>query len=549
MLKYLFNDTKMVNFKASIKSVLFGGVLSFFSVSLPFSDLFADDTEQSKSFVIESIDLSGLVAYPEHEITAFKIQEAYEQARSLFKEDLSLDDLSAIADDIGKLYRENGYKFHSVFIPPQKFSNNIAIRISMLVARLGDVNVKGEDEGLNDVIKLLFGTLIGKPLYQPDVDKVVLGIKSKYGITVFPYYSRGSKQGEVRLNIKATRTAKWVGSITADNFGSESTGKDRVMATATNYDLLGNLDTLSFGVLRAVDGESNTYGFINYELPIYSLDHAVSFSLSNNQFKVADGFESLGLEGNASLLGLTYHYVLTQTFDLQQGLSIGLDYKRNNYDSLFNDPLLEQDETSQSGSLSWSLNYRPIASRWSHSIYISLTGGEYELENIGDTTSFYKGLINQQFQWAWGDSNALWFSALKWGLKGQYSEDKLSSFELMSMSGAYGVRSIDAGYFGADRSAITHLEWWLPNLIPSYYNVKISPFIYYDVGYGERLSSVGEVNSRVYLEGGGVGFQAQYKKHFVLSFSSSLSMGSDVEDNPEPDEMHALLKLQYMIPH
>ncbi|GEM_PF-1104289 len=514
----------------------------------------AADTNRSnkakdKRFLISNIDIRSLPAYPQNDLTLEKIQHTYKRSRNQFGEAVTLDELYVVVDDLGKLYRDYGYKFHSVFLPHQKLKDNKNARISILVARLGDVNVRGGDKGLNQELKRLFNPVLGKPLYQPNVDKIVLGIKAKYGIEVFPYYSRGSERGEVRLNIKATRSSRWVGSFSADNFGNDSTGKDRVTAVVTNYDLLGNLDSLSMGILKAVDGKENTYGFINYDTPVYSLDHTLSLSASNNQFDVEGGFESLGLEGDASLFGVQYSYDLSRSFDLQQRISAGVNYKKNTYDSLFNEPLLERDETSRTASLSWSLNYRPIASSWSYGVYIGVVGGNYEIEGLEQETDFYKGVLSQQFQWGIGDSQSWWFSSLKWSLKGQYSEEKLSSFELLPMSGAYGVRNVDSGYFGADRGGLAHLEWWLPNLVSSFSNVKVTPFVYYDLAYGERLTLNDTFVSRALLGGSGVGLQTTYNKHFILSVSAALSSNHDVGLNPEPEQTDFLVKLNYVIPH
>lgn len=501
------------------------------------------------SYLIESFDIRTLPTYPDNGLEREDIQEALDRSLELLPERLTFDELLTVADDLGRLYQKHGYKFHSVYIPKQKIKGKRRVRLAALEAHLGDVSVRGDDDALNETILDLFSDFVGQPLYQPSIDKVVLGLKSKYGIDVFPYYSRGSKKGEVRLNVKADREARWVGSLTADNFGNESTGEDRVSVAVTGYDLFGDFDALTVGALTTVDSGDNTYGFITYETPVYSLDHTVSLSVSNNRFDVGGDFEALGLDADARLVGLQYSYTLSHSFNLLQKLGIRADYKQSAYDSLFNQATLEQEEISRSGTLFWALNYRPVTSAWSYGAYLGLSGGELEVQGADEATEYYKGTLNQQVQFGLGDIDSWWFSSFKWVVKGQYAEDKLSSFELLPISGAYGVRNVRAGYYGADRGSLTHVEWWLPSLFPKFWNVQIAPFAYYDAGYGERLTDQSEFLSRVRLSGSGVGLQVSHKNNFVLSVSSALSLDYDTGTNPDPEKMEFLIKLNYLVPH
>lgn len=521
-------------------------ILAWLFTSSSFAREGASLNSQPESVKVDDIIINSLIAYPEDGVTADNIQETLRQARSEQGEKLSIEALYSIADKLTKVYRQAGFKFHSVFVPPQKISAANSLRLELLEAKIGDIQVSGEDENLNRVIKVLFERYLHRPLYQPDIDKVVLGIKSKYGIRVFTYYSRGSLRGHVRLNVKAERTSKWVSGISADNFGSESTGRDRVTATFNSFDLMGSLDVLTVGVQEAVDGESSTNGFIQYELPVDSLDHTLSFSASNNQFEIGEGFEALGLEGDAALFGLSYQYQLRNTFTDQIRVGLSMDYKRNDYGSLLDDPLIEQDEVSKSVSLFSSYHYRPIASSWSYGVYFSITTGDYEFENTNFDASFTKAYFNQQVQLGLGEPGSLFFASMKLSISGQYAQERLASFELLSMSGAYGIRNVETGYFGADRGLISNLEWWFPNLLPEFWAIRSAPFVYYDAGYGERLDEEDTYGTGVILGGSGVGLQVKYKQQFVLSASTSLSLHEHTSDNPDPERMKFLIKLNYL---
>lgn len=543
ILRLILPDKKLNNSVARLVGFIF---VFLFCTPAAFSD--QSTPKDSIAIAIEGIDISLLKTYPELDIDTDSLDQYLKEERSKYPKLISLEQLELIADSFTKYYRSKGFKFHSVFIPPQKVGATSVVRFDMLEATLGDVHVRGPDKSLNRNIEELFTGLVGKTLSQPAIDQIVFGIKQQYGLETFSYYSRGNNQGEVRLNIKAEQTKSWRVSISGDNFGQESTGKDRVTLATSVYDSVVDFDSLSFGVQQVSDGEKNTFGYLSYSAPLWSLDHVLSVDVSNNVFGVGQEFSNLGIEGDAKFGSVHYLYTPIRTFEKTHNLALSLDYKSNDYENRFNDPFLTQDEVSKSASLSWFYVYRPIASGLLYRSFLDVTQGEFELE-LTEDNSFTKYRTIQQLEWSLGDAAGRAYSSLRWAVKGQYSSYKLSSFEQMSITGAYGVRDYTTGYFSSDRGVVANIEWWWPNLLSwSSQNIRFIPFLYIDMAYAERLDMGDDYDSSVELAGGGIGLQGLFYDKGMITISAGNPFYEETKDNPKPEKQSFLIRFEFMLP-
>lgn len=155
-----------------------------------------------------------LVEYPDKGVSSKALVKTLLDARNRFPRRMTMDELNSVADDVTIFYRSKGYKFHSVYLPPQKSKGGL-INFKVLEATLGDIQVTGENID-EDAIKAVFAPFLSLPLYQPDIDKVILALKDQNGIDAVAYYSRGSQVGEIRLNIKVNQR-NWGGYAQMDN--------------------------------------------------------------------------------------------------------------------------------------------------------------------------------------------------------------------------------------------------------------------------------------------------------------------------------------------
>lgn len=487
----------------------------------------------------------NLVLYPERGLDSRALVDALVVARNEYPLEMTLEQINSLADVVTRLYRDNGYKFHRVIVPPQKPRQGL-IEFSVLDARLGDIHVHGKGVD-TEAIENVFKQFLQQPLYQPDIDRRVQALKAQRGIDAVAYYSRGAKKGEVRLNLKVEQQSIKVYSQ-LDNYGSESTGRDRLMVGGNWYSPFGRLDNLSVGVMAANSEERNHYGYINYSSPLWDLDNQLSLNLSNNQFALGEEFSSLEFDGDARIAELKYERTLSRSWQGQQKLSVAGTYKSADYRSLLKDPSLERDEVSRSLWLGWSIDYQAPSRSYYNQFSIQAMSGEYRVDGLFDEErKFNKYQINNRYQFSWGDAGENWSSHISHSVRAQYSDDIIPSFEKIVLTGSSGVRAFKPGYFSAERGAITSLEWRFPWLLEftDIENFSVIPMVFIDAGYGEKVFMGQKVIDRAFLAGAGLGLTLSMGEYWALQVVGAKELEQDVNSGLPIGVMDAFMQLNF----
>lgn len=486
----------------------------------------------------------NLVEYPERGVLARELVDTLVAARDRYPLRMSLDEINSVADAATRYYRDHGYKFHSVIVPPQKPEQGL-IEFDVVVATLGDVQVVRGDGVSAEAAAAVFKPYLGKPLYQPDIDSALLALKAQAATDAVAYYSRGSKPGEVRINIKLVQKTLAM-DARLDNYGSESTGEERLLLKADWFSPLDRFDQLSAGVMAASGDETNLYGFVDYRAPLWHLDHTVSLSLSNNQFGLGEEFADLEFDGDARIAELGYQYALSRKLESRQQLSLTGSYKTTDYDSIFKDPTLEQDESATGLQLGWSWQYQPLRGAHSGQLAVALAGGDYEVDGLTDGSEPYaKTQFSGQYQLGLGQSGQRSASVLASSLRGQYAQDNLPSFEKLMLSGAYGARAFAPGFFAADSGALLTLQWQFPWLLGRPGNFTLAPFLFADAAYGEKLSVDGLAIDRARLAAAGAGIDVFWGDNWYAQLLAAGNLQDDVDSGLQPETMDLFMQLNY----
>lgn len=488
---------------------------------------------------------SSLVAYPDRGLDSNALVNALVEARNPYPLKMTLEQINSLADVATHLYRDNGYKFHRVIVPPQKPQLGL-IEFSVLEAHLGDIHVRGEGVD-KEAIKNVFARYLQQPLYQPDIDRQVQTLKAQQGIDAVAYYSRGRSAGEVRLNLKVQQQKLTIYSQ-ADNYGSASTGRDRVLVGMDWYSPFGRLDQLSLGVMTADSEERNYYGYLNYRTPLWNLDNQLTLSLSNNQFALGEEFSSLELNGDARIAELKYQRTLSRSWLGQQQLSFAGAYKSADYDSLLKDPSFERDETSESLWLGWGIDYRTPSGAHRNQFSAQAVIGEYRVDGLIESErDFDKYQLANHYQYNWGASGHRWSNLVSHSIRGQFSDDTVPSFEKLVLTGSYGVRAFQPGFFAAERGALASIEWTFPWLLQfsNATNFSVVPMMFIDAGYGEKLLLDQQVFDRAFLAGAGLGLTLNMGDHWRLQVVSATDLEQDVNSGLVIDTMDAFVRLNF----
>lgn len=491
-------------------------------------------------------EYTNMTEYPDRGINSKLLVDKLTEARDRYPLRMTIEELNLVADSITAFYREAGFKFHSVYVPPQSPKDGL-ILFKTIEAKLGDIHVIGKNVD-DETIKAVFVPFLNKPLYQPDIDHAVLALKDQNGIDAVAYYSRGKETGEVRLNVKVKQQT-WGAYLQTDNFGSQSTGENRLTAATDWLSPSGRLDQFSMGIMAA-DGDANTnfFAYLNYKAPLWNLDNQLSLSISNNQFSIGEAFSNLELDGDARIAQLRFDHGVSRSWLSKQSLGISLAYKSTDYDSAFKDPALERDEISKSIELDWAFKTQNKTGRFQQQWFFSTIGGHYNIDGITDNKEDFNKIntsINLKQYLGSGESH--WLNMLSLSLRGQYSKAPLPSFEKILITGAYGVRHYKPGFFAGERGALATLDWYFPRLFDFASNAQfnVTPLLFIDVAHAEKLSIDSTVFDRATISSAGLGFEMALGKSWSARLFSSKELSQKTDSGLQLDSMDFFFQINY----
>lgn len=482
---------------------------------------------------VTAFNLTGIQHTASLDVTEINRQLLLERAR--FAQTMSVDELHQVADALTLFLRNQGFVFHTVYLPPQRVDGGL-VEMRVQEGVLAGVHVINQTRWSDRRFQKPFRALQSKILYGPEVEEVVQALRAQGGFRVFAFYSRGKKSGEAILNLRVDPTAKRAFSLRADNYGSPSSGEQRVMVQYSEYQLTGHHDRLALALLRTVDDVANTYGSITYQLPFGGLNYVWDISASNNQFEVGDRFAALGLEGDASTLRTGFTWVARHHPDRRSTWRLGAYDKSNN---LKVDTTSVADETSRVVSLQWNKNLRSATGGAVFNSLLEYGYGEYQIEGLpdGEFNKLDLGLLLAK-----GLGQGRWRNLWQLSVRGQYSDSMLPSIEGFGLTGAYGVRGFAPGGFNADSAALAALEWRLPNLIGGE-RFRLEPFWFAEYANGRKEGATGAKQDAEF-SGTGVGLSLLWGGRFSAQVVAAKSASGKIDGVEVEDDDQVLFEIR-----
>lgn len=488
---------------------------------------------------LEALQLppAGHPVWSEH-IDRDGLNQRLDQERVRFGDSVTIDEIHQIADALTLFLRNQGYAFHTVYLAPQKVQAGI-VTLSIQQGTLSDIHLINESGLPDSLFRKPFRSLLNKTLYAPDVEQRVQALKMQTGFKVYPFYSRGVEPGEARLNLRITQGHKRQFALRADNYGSKTTGRDRLIASYTEHQLTHHHDRLSLAVLHSLSDVDNTYGSIQYVRPTASLRYAWDVSLSNNQFDVGDRFASLGLQGDTRV----WDVGVTRYSDFHPRSQSDWRFSLSEKDSeIASTAGVAQAEISRSASLVWQKRLQADSARWVWQSLLEFSGGVFGTAK-GDLHEHFNKIATTQF-WLLANGQNRTRQIWQFSLRGQYADSVTPSTEGLTLTGAYGVRAYAPGAFNADRGALLSLEWRWPNLLSGQNTgLRIEPFVHADLAYGD--DGEGENFSWAEFGSSGVGLRLQLGKRMRAQATYATSFTGSVNSVEVGDDEQLLFEIRW----
>lgn len=404
----------------------------------------------------------GELSDQDNRLLITKLMEVY-QSRGL-----TFDRLGEIADALKVFYRKQGFIMSTVYVPQQDFSKaNGVIQLTLQSGVLGKVKVNaGANAGYSESdILSVFDDYIGQSVTTDISDTYYTlglfpGLSVKSGL-----FEVGDKPGETNLIVDVDE--KWgAASISADNFGTDLTGKNRLLASVAWANPLGYGDSLSLGYLHAFNPEKTQLGFINYEFPLLLPATRLNIAYDQNLYSalrdVGGGIPVL-VEGKTVNYGLSViqNVLASKDANLQLTLSATKKSALVNSKFILATPKNKDKRTELSNVFGASIDMDFLIKSLRTAVFFNASGF------AGSVSDAEEIRVNENFKKitaSFNTSTLLAFSQsfksrLSFYATGSYSEEALPSYEQFSIGGPDKVKAFSSSVFVGDSGLYGHIEW------------------------------------------------------------------------------------------
>ena len=468
-------------------------------------------------------------------------------AGDIIDKDFDLAGLQGIADRIADFYRDRGYPFARVVLPPQTLSSG-QLKLDIIEGRYGTVTAIGEQTLVPEAQRWLTPLQEGAVIREVPLERATLLLSDQPGVTTQPVIRPGESVGTGNLEVAVRRSASQSVDIGIDNHGSRYTGYQRARGfwVLNSPTMLG--DQLIFSAVKS-DGHL-TLGNLNYSRPLGYSGLRLQGGMGYTTYKVGRELELAQRGGDAQVynLGLTYPFVRSNKLNVTGGVT--LSYKNlHDYSKDFTcgcSVYADKSVTSVPLSLQYDVRDNVFGPAITFGSIVLTTGnlkfGASSTDSIakqsiqaGKTLGSYAKLnvdaVRQQYA---GD---YLFSAR---FSGQYAQKNLDSSEDFILGGPSGVRAYPVGEASGDRGFLYQLA------IRRQFG-PLTPYVFYDAGrvhtQANPTSSAGHVPEQ--RQGGGFGLRYVYDRLSLDGIAARRISGGSPKSDPYANAVQLWLTMNY----
>ncbi|MEB3218462.1 MAG: ShlB/FhaC/HecB family hemolysin secretion/activation protein [Nostocales cyanobacterium 94392] len=310
----------------------------------PVEDLLPSPATPSTSGNVEVLpsELEGTIKVEKFQVegsTVFSQEKLADITKDLTGREITFAELLQAADDVTKLYVDEGYITSGAYIPANQTFNKEGsiVTIKVVEGSLESIEVKGTKRLNPAYVRSRLAIATGKPLNQKkllealqllQLDPLIKNLSGELAAGITP----GSNILSVKVTEAKTRTAQ----IKLDNNRAPSIGSFQRQVQLNEANLLGLGDGLNIAYANT-DG-SNSWN-ASYTLPVNPRNGTLQLNYSDASTKVIEKpFDVLDIEGNSKEYGITFRQPVIQT--PRKEFALGITANRRESDIGFLESLI-----------------------------------------------------------------------------------------------------------------------------------------------------------------------------------------------------------------
>ena len=244
--------------------------------------------------------------------------------------ELTLEDMRNVADLITAKYRDKGYIIVNAFVPKQEIKENV-VTIQVVEGKVESISVMGNKSYSTSFIENYLSVIYKDPSLKEDrLEKALVLLNDNPSLDVKAALKAGTAPGTTDVIAEVKDKFPVWGNIFYDNYGTSTTGKNRVGFGLGLGNLLTSGDALNlWGItgLDKIDVNALSYGRVDYSVPLGVYGTRAGIYYAHNLYEAAGDVTPLGLSGNADLAGVFISHPLIKTRDSTLSARLGFDYK------------------------------------------------------------------------------------------------------------------------------------------------------------------------------------------------------------------------------
>jgi len=398
--------------------------------------------------------------------------------------ELTFNEITQAVVSISLLYERKGYLAQAT-LPEQNITDGI-IQVNILEAHFGGTTYlpmgNGEKPNVRQsrVMDIVYpSSKVNGPLDLKRLERGILLANDLPGIGVGANLKPGQEVGHTDVEVQIENRARFNTSILADNYGSRSTGYERVLVSANLLNPLRLGDDLNATILKTAGTE---YMRLNYSLPVGNDGLRIGSNATYLEYKViTNEFKSLGPNGHSAGFGLEASYPIYRSRDKNLNLDFDYDvkaFKNNTITEVTSDYYTRIFSTSLSGDFvdQWLLDGATNNAKF------VFDHGKNDLKNspnyVTDISNSHTHGIFNRAQLSFRRDQFLkndYTLVIKGS--GQFTDHNLDSSQKFYLGGPTGVRAYPSSEGSGSEGYLLNLE--LKKDLP----FNLTGSIFYDQGY------------------------------------------------------------------
>ena len=497
---------------------------------------------------LESHEAKPLVKFDDSKKIAIKnitvervVHVSYDKVREIVapfeNRNLSFKDIQDIASNITKLYRANGYFVARAYIPEQdilKQDNNLTLRI--IEGGYGEFELHNNSLVKDSILQANLDNIKDTDIVSTDtLERAMLIINDTPGAIVTKAEVKpGEKVGTSDFIIGADATNKYSAYILGDNYGSQYTGRHRLIAGGDINSPFKVGDKLSLTALT-----SESAGLLNarlaYDFPLHPNGTRANISYSKTTYELGNKYKDLDAIGSSDSITLEVVYPLIRSRLENLKLYFNGSYNKMKDEIQVSSTNIKKDAFVGSIGVDYTKDYIIFGKNSQTRADFSYTLGNLSFEDYQDREQDKAGAdtngafskINIELGQDFDLSDEIrWENSLQmqYALGGK----NLDGSQDLSIGGIYGVRYYPDGEESAENGYILNTELFYK--LPNFKNLisKISAF--YDIGRVVASTNVTGEKART-LQDVGIGYYGTYNSLFINThLAKNLSSKMTSED-------------------